>query len=298
MRAPCIAVLAVAVALSPARAQTAPADSLAHALRTRIAALPGAEVAVYFRDLTRADSVVLNADTRFHAASTMKVAVMIQVFRDADAGLLDLRARIPVANIFHSIVDSATFSVDSTDDSDRSLYHQVGQEVRIQELVRLMITRSSNLATNLLIERVGADRVRATMHALGADSLRVLRGVEDGAAYSAGLNNTTTARALGIVMAAIANGEAAGAAACGRMLEIMSDTEDRDGIPAGLPRKTRFAHKTGEITAVRHDAGVVYVRGRPRYVIVVLTRGIAEMAAANRLIADLASLVHGYVAAH
>jgi beta-lactamase class A len=82
------------------------------------------------------------------------------------------------------------------------------------------------------------------------------------------------------------------------MLEIMSDTEDRDGIPAGLPRKTRFAHKTGEITAVRHDAGVVYVRGRPRYVIVVLTRGIAEMAAANRLIADLASLVHGYVAAH
>jgi beta-lactamase class A len=126
-------------------------------LRTRIG-VAGAEVAVYFRELTRPDSLALNADTRFHAASTMKVAVMIQVFRDADAGRLDLRARIPVANVFRSIADSATFSVDSADDSDRTLYRQVGREMRIEELVRLMITRSSNLATTLLITQVGADR--------------------------------------------------------------------------------------------------------------------------------------------
>lgn len=278
-------------------AQSTPGDSLLRRLRARVAEVPGAQVGLYFRDLARPDSISLDADRRFHAASTMKVAVMVQVFRDADSGRLDLHARIPVTNAFRSLADSSPFTLDPADDSDRSLYDRVGGEAPVDELVRLMITRSSNLATNILMERVRADRVQATLHALAADSLVVLRGVEDGAAFRAGVNNTATARALGAVMAAIANGEAASAAACGRMLEIMRDTEDREGIRRGLPRGTRLAHKTGEITGIRHDAAVVYIRGRPRYVLVVLTRDIADVAVANRLIADLAALVHGYVAA-
>jgi len=309
----CLAVLAIVSGVSPQPAQVsaqsrrappvAPvvpqtADSLLLSLQARIAAEPGAEVAVWYRDLTRPESLAINADTRFHAASTMKVAVMIQVFRDVDAGRLDLRARLPVTNAFRSIADTSTFSVDPADDSEHSLYRRVGQDMRLDELLRLMITRSSNLATNLLIDTVGADRIRATMHQIGADSLRVLRGVEDGAAFRAGLNNTTTARGLGVVLTAIADGQAASAAACGRMLDIMSDTEDQDAIPQGLPRHTRFAHKTGDITAVRHDAGVVYVRDRPRYVIVILTRGIQDMAVANRLIADLAARIHAFAVSH
>jgi beta-lactamase class A len=297
MRAsPVVAVLALTLLPSLAPAQTPAADSLRRALTARVAAEPGAQVGLWFRDLSRADSLAVNADARFHAASTMKVAVMIQVFREADAGRLDLRGRLPVANAFRSLADSSTFALDAADDSDPELFRRIGQEVRVDELVHRMITRSSNLATNLLMDRVGADRVQAAMHDIGADSLRVLRGVEDGAAYRAGLNNTTTARGLGIALAAIANGEAAHAVSCGRMLEILSDTEDRDAIPRGLPRRTRFAHKTGEITGVRHDGGVVYLRGRPRYVIVVLTAGIADVAVANRLIADLAALVHAHAA--
>jgi len=269
-------------------------DALGTSLRARIAAVPGAEVGLWYRRLTEPESLALDADTRFHAASTMKVAVMIQVFRDVDAGRLDLRGRLPVANAFRSIADSSAFSLDPADDSDHSLYERVGQDARLDELLRLMITRSSNLATNLLIDTVRADRIRTSMHEIGADSLVVLRGVEDGAAFRAGLNNTTTARALGTALAAIANGEAASAASCGRMLDILSDTEDRDAIPRGLPRRTRFAHKTGEITGVRHDAGVVYIRDRPRYVLVILTRGIQDVTVANRLIADLASQVHAY----
>jgi beta-lactamase class A len=297
MHAPQLAaMLALAAAPSLAPAQTPAADSLRRSLEQRIAAEPGAAVAVWFRDLARPESLGVNADARFHAASTMKVAVMIQVFRDADAGRLNLRARLPVTNAFRSLADGSTFSLDAADDSDPGLYRQIGSAVRIEELVHRMITRSSNLATNLLVERVGADRIQAAMNGIGADSLRVLRGVEDGPAFRAGLNNTTTARGLGTALAAIANGEAADASSCGRMLEILSDTEDRDAIPRGLPRRTRFAHKTGEITAVRHDAGVVYIRGRPRYVIVVLTSGIREMAVANRLIADLAALIHAHAA--
>ncbi len=294
MRASALAALALAALAPPLLAQATPGDSLVRSLRERVAREVGAEVGLYYRDLARPDSLVLAADDRFHAASTMKVAVMVQVFRDADSGRLDLRDRVPVTNAFTSLADGSTFALDRADDSEHGLYERVGRDATIEELVRAMITRSSNLATNLLMDRVRADRVRATLHGLGADSLRVLRGVEDGPAFRAGLNNTTTARALGALLAAIADGEAASAAACGRMLEILRDTEDRGGIRQGLPRGTRLAHKTGEITAVRHDAGVVYVRGRPRYVLVVLTRGIPDMAIANQLIADLTARIHAH----
>jgi beta-lactamase class A len=168
----------------------------------------------------------------------------------------------------------------------------LGRPVRIRELVHRMITVSSNVATNLLVDRVRAPRIQATLRELGADSMTVLRGVEDGPAYRAGLNNTTTARALGQLLAAIADGRAASAASCGAMLEVLLDQRFRDGIPAGLPPSTRVAHKTGEITALHHDAGIVYLRGRPRYVLVVLTRGLAERTASAALIADVARLVH------
>jgi len=272
----------------------APADTLRAAVERHIAA-SGAAAAVYFRSLRGADSLAINADTRYHAASTMKVAVMIQVFRDADAGLLGLRDEVEVTNRFRSIADSSTFSLEAADDSDSSLYRRIGQRARIGELVELMIRVSSNLATNILIERVGAQRVQATLRSLGADSVAVLRGVEDGAAFRAGMNNSVTARGLGVLLRAIADGEAASARSCGAMLDILLGQRFRDGIPSGLPRRTRVAHKTGTITALHHDAGVVYVGGRPAYVLVILTRGLARQEQSAALMGDLARLFHIHV---
>jgi beta-lactamase class A len=141
---------------------------------------------------------------------------------------------------------------------------------------------------------VGAARVQATLHELGADSVRVLRGVEDNVAYRAGLNNTTTARGLGIVMQAIAGANAASAQSSGAMMQILMRQRFNDGIPAGLPRHTRVAHKTGWLTGVHHDAAVVYYRDRPRYVLIILTRGLQEESASAQLMADLARMVHRY----
>jgi nitrogen regulatory protein P-II 1 len=111
-------------------------------------------------------------------------------------------------------VDSSLYQLDLADDSDSTLYKRIGQRASIRELIELMETVSSNLATNLLIARVDARRANATAHSLGADSILVLRGVEDGKAYRAGLNNTTTARDLGMLLAAIASGTAASPASC------------------------------------------------------------------------------------
>lgn len=267
-------------------------DALRDALEGRIAA-SGAEVGLYFRDLRTGDSVLVAPDLRLHAASMMKVPVMIQVFRDAEAGRLRLEDTVAVTRAFSSIMDGSPYELSIADDSDRLLYGR--RRATVRELVDRMITVSSNLAANLLIELVGAERVTRTMRDLGADSIEVLRGVEDIKAYEAGLSNTTTARDLGVIFGAIAECRAASPASCGGMLEILARQAFRGGIPAGLPAGTRVAHKTGRITRIHHDGGIVYLDDEPAYVLVVLTRGIEDPEEADRLIADLVEIVHANI---
>jgi len=262
-------------------------------LAARVAQAPATGVGLYYRSLTRPDSLLLDANVRFHAASTMKVPVMIQIFRDADAGLLRLDDSLTVHVSFPSLVDGSSFAVDKADDSDSTLYLRAGGKASIRELLELMITRSSNLATNLLIELVGAARAQASARALGAWSIQVLRGVEDGKAYRAGLNNTTTARDLGVLLAAIALHRAASRASCDTMLAILGRQEFNEGIPAGVPRGTRVAHKTGWIgEVVYHDAAVVYPARGGSYVLVVLTGAIKQDSVAHNLVADLSRMVY------
>jgi len=269
-------------------------SSLRARVEARIAQDPAGahSVGVYYRDFATGDSLTVGSAVRFHAASTMKIPVMIQLFRDRDARLLSLDDSIVVTNTFRSIVDSSPYQLDVTDDSDSSLYKRVGRRASIRELIELMETVSSNLATNLLITKVDAKRANATAHALGADSILVLRGVEDGKAYQAGLNNTTTARDLGMLLAAIANGKAATAASCRDMLAILGRQQFNEGIPAGLPAGTRVYHKTGWIgKVVYHDAALVEPVGRGRYVLVVLTGKIEKEEDAHALVRDISRLV-------
>jgi beta-lactamase class A len=265
-------------------------DSL---IRQRIAAVPGARVAVVYRDLASGDSLVMDGDSTFHAASTMKVAVMIRLLRDVDAGRLALDRRVPVTNRFTSIADGRLFAVDLKDDSDSSLYAHVGESVAMRDLLTLMIQRSSNLATNTLIALIDARRVDSTAHALGATHMRVLRGVEDSAAFARGLNNTVTARDLATLMQAIAQDRAASPAGCRAMRDVLFGQTFNTEIPAGLPPGTRVAHKTGQITGVLHDAAIVYPAGRGPYVLVVLTSGIPDEHVAQSLIADISRIVYG-----
>ena len=267
------------------------AAALTEALSEPIAA-SDAEVGVYFRNLGTGDTVLINADLRLHAASTMKVPVMIQLFRDAEAGRFDIDQPVPIGMTFRSIADGSLYDIDPASDSDSTLYQKVGSAVPARELIDLMITRSSNLATNILIELADARRVTATMRSLGADSIEVLRGVEDLKAYRAGLSNTTTARDLGVILTALAEGRAAGESATADMLAILEHQEFNEGIPAGLPAGTQVAHKTGWITAIDHDAAIVYPDGGPPYVLVVLVRGIEDHAVSSKLIARLSGITY------
>lgn len=268
-------------------------------LEARIAAVrdslpdPGDDfvVGLHLLDLRSGRRLSIAENAVLHAASTMKVPVLFELYRQADAGERSLDDSIVVANRFRSILDGSEYALTPEDDSDSTLYARIGERATYRELARLMIVRSSNLATNILIEHVDPRRVRETLGRLNAQGMRVLRGVEDIPAYRAGLNNTTTAYGFARVLEAIARCELVTAASCDEMADILADQHFDDGIPAGVPAGTRVANKTGWITGINHDGAIVYPDGRAPYVLVVLTRGIPDATAANRLIADLSRIV-------
>jgi beta-lactamase class A len=256
----------------------------------------GAEaVAVSYRDLGTGEEMNVRPDDVFHAASTMKVAVMAEVYRQAEGGSLSLDERVEIKTSFKSIADGSTYELDPKDDSEFTLHKRIGQRETVRELTRLMIAASSNVATNLLIERVTAAKADGFMKALGASGLRVLRGVEDTPAYRRGMNNTTTARALQRVLSLIADHAVVSAGASDAMLAILLESQFHEGIPAGVPPGTRVAHKTGWFKGVYHDAAIVLPEGRRPYVLVVLTRGLPDdEKRAHKLVADIARTAQGH----
>ena len=233
------------------------------------------------------------SDREFHAASTMKVPVMIEVFRRVEEGGYSLGNELLVENKFHSIVDSSLYRIE--DDSDDAIYTKLGQKMTIRDLVFQMITVSSNLATNLLIDFVGADSVQQTVEKIGVERMKVLRGVEDIKAYKLGLSNTTTAADLALVMGALKDGNAVSSNADSAMVEILKAQAFNEMIPAGLPPNTKAAHKTGWITAIHHDAAIVYPENAPPYVLVILIEGLTDNTISAKLGADLTREVHSII---
>jgi beta-lactamase class A len=249
-----------------------------------------ADVAIAFLTLDGKTEYFFRADDSFHAASTMKIPVMIELFREVKDRRLRLTDTLTIHNEFRSIVDNSPYELDPNDDSETDLYKAEGETRELGYLCELMVTKSSNLATNLLIEKLGVEEIRASVHSLGADGMQVLRGVEDQKAYEQGLNNTTTARGLEVLLAAIADGKAVDEDSSRAMVQILEKQTFNEGIPAGLPQGTRVAHKTGEITKIHHDAAIVYAP-RP-FVLVVLVRGISDQKESAALIADISQMLY------
>ncbi len=269
----------------PCPAQTGSLESAKKSVLARIEK-SGADVGIAFQTLDGKEEWYSRAGESFHAASTMKVPVLIELFHQVKEKKLTLDDPLPIKNEFRSIADGSLYKLDAADDSEGDLYKAEGQTRTLRELAELMITVSSNFATNLLIEKLGVENIRATAHSLGADGMNVLRGVEDGKAFQKKLNNTTTARALAVLLTAIAEGKAVDAESSKEMVAILERQKFNDAIPAGLPAGTIVAHKTGDITGVHHDAAIVYAK-RP-FVLVILVRGIADEKVAYALMADIA----------
>lgn len=266
-------------------------------LESRIEAIvsrePDAVVAVSVRVPGREISFDRQGGRLFHAASTMKIPVMIEVFRQAGMGTFSLDDSLLVENRFRSIVDGSEFAIG--DDSDDDIYMRLGSRMAIRDLVESMITVSSNLATNLLIDFVGAESVQTTSERLGTTQMLTLRGVEDLKAFEQGFSNRATSEDLAALLVALMEGQAVSPSADEAMLDILARQEFNEMIPAGLPDGARVAHKTGQITAVHHDAAAVFPEGRKPYVVVILTEGLADDTESAALGAQIASAVDGFL---
>jgi len=251
--------------------------------------------AVAFKDLKTGREIQINDKETFHAASTMKTPVMIEVYKQVAEGKFSLNDSIELKNEFKSIVDGSPFSLDSADDSEHELYKHIGEKRAISALLYQMIIVSSNFATNLIMERVGAKNVTNSMRQLGAKDIQVLRGVEDDKAFEKGLINTTTAHDLALIFEKIAKGEAVNADACRAMINILLDQKFNEIIPALLPHDVKVAHKTGSITHVHHDSGIVILPDGRKYVIVLLSKDWDDENLAIQTMANISWLVYKYV---
>lgn len=233
-------------------------------------------IAVY--DLQTQKEILIHADEIMHPASTMKVPVMMEVFRQAHEGLLSFDEHLKIFNTFKSLVDESGFSLEVADDSETTLYKRIGETESIRELMRLMIVLSSNLATNLLIEKVGAARVNAFIKELGIRDMTVIRGLEDKKAFQLNLNNSASARSSTTMMRLITEGKVVSKEACDKMIQIMLGQEFNESIPALLPGSVKVAHKTGWTGSFFHDTGIVFPHPQDRkpYAISLFTHGFPE----------------------
>ncbi len=267
-------------------------------LQARIEALihgnAGVQVAIAARRLNDVACILVNPDLPFYAASTIKICVMMETFHQARQAVLSLDEKIQVVNVFPSLADGSLYSLDPADDSEKALYDAIGTPVPVRDLIVRMITVSSNLATNLLVGRVSARLTTDFMRELGATDLRIVRGVEDKAAYRLGLNNSGTARSFLQILHRLGRREVVSPADSDEMIAILAQQQLNEMIPAQLPVGVRIAHKTGWMDSQYHDVGIVMPEHGSPFSLAILTRGFAptESERAHAFIASLARTVY------
>jgi beta-lactamase class A len=255
---------------------------------------PG-KFAVAFKDLTTGEEILINEHELFHAASTMKTPVMVEVYKQVAEGKFSLKDSILIKNEFKSIVDSSLYSLNVKDDSDTLIYNHIGEKRTVYALMYDMIIVSSNLATNLIIELVNAKNVTNTLRSIGANDIQVLRGVEDSKAFEAGLNNQVTANDLMLLFEKIDKEELVNSEASMAMMDILLNQKFNDIIPAYLPKEVKVAHKTGWITGVHHDSGIVFLPDGRKYVLVMLSRDLNDEDAGVKAMATVSKMIYDHV---
>jgi beta-lactamase class A len=270
------------------------------ALRSQIAKIEkesGAKaIAVALHDLETGFELHYHADRWFHAASTIKVPILLGAFAAIDRGDLLPHSRVHVRNRFLSVVEDIPFRVESGRDANSAVHNAIGKMMRVDELAYHMITTSSNLATNLLLGVIGAPAVNQTLRELDVeDGIELKRGVEDELAFEKGINNMVTADGLLRILVMLAEGKAFSPALSRRMMDILHGQEFNQGIPARLPKGARVAHKTGEISTVAHDAGVVYLPKRKPYALVILTEWDPADSGRSRTIATISHAIYEFL---
>ena len=246
--------------------------------------------AVALRDYETGFRFAINADRRFHAASTIKVAILLAIGKGIDEGRIRPEDTLHVRNRFLSAIDRTPFRIDSNSDGYPELHRLVGRTAKISDLAEWMIVSSSNLATNLLLDYISVEEARRVLREAGVNGVELRRGVDDTKAHDQNFNNETTAAGL-LELFAILRGDFLSKASRDRAINILLQQRFNSMIPAPLPAHASVAHKTGEISTACHDAGIVYLPEREPYILVVLTEVAADTNGRREAVAKISETV-------
>jgi beta-lactamase class A len=248
-------------------------------------------IAVALHDIETGLRFSLQGDRWFHAASTIKVAVLLAVFPAADEGRLRLDDSLHVRNRFISAADGSPFHLSRDSDAMPELYKRIGRVAKISELAEGMIVASSNLATNLLLDYLSVEYARNVLRDAQADGVELRRGVEDHAAHETGINNQATANGLLALLSAL-RGDFLSAKSKEQAIRILLEQRFDSMIPAGLPPHAVVAHKTGEISTACHDIGIVYLPEREPYLAVILTEFDSDRNGRRETVAAISEAIY------
>ncbi|PYI44672.1 MAG: hypothetical protein DMF11_14145 [Verrucomicrobia bacterium] len=248
-------------------------------------------IAVAVHDFQSGSRFSLRGDRWFHAASTIKVAVLLAIFRAADEGRVHLDDSLHVRNRFISAADGFPFHLSPDSDAMPELYQLVGRTAKISTLAEGMIAASSNLATNLLLDFMGVEYARKVLRDAQVDGVELRRGVEDYAAHERGINNEVTADGLVSLLSAV-RGDFLRNESKEQAIRILLEQRFNSMIPAGLPAHAAVAHKTGEISTACHDMGIVYLPEREPYIAVILTEFDSEGNGRREIVATISVAIY------
>ena len=253
-----------------------------------------AAYAVALRDYETGLRFAINADRRFHAASTIKVAILLALSKASDEGRIRPEDTLHIRNRFLSAIDRAPFRIDSESDGYPQLHRLIGRTARISDLAEWMIVSSSNLATNLLLDYTTVEEAQRVLRDAGVNGIELRRGVDDTKAHDQNFNNETTAAGL-LDLFATLRGDFLLKASRERAINILLQQRFNSMIPAPLPAHASVAHKTGEISTACHDAGIVYLPEREPYILVVLTEVAPETNGRRETVAKVSEAVFQFL---
>lgn len=245
----------------------------------QIAAEAGGLVAVAARDLKQGRSLDRHAKERFPAASVIKICILVELLARVEDGDLRQEDRL-VVKPEEKMPGSGVLT----------MLHD-GLELTLEDLAHLMIVISDNTASNMLIDHLGCNRINARMQSLGMRGSALQRKFFDMAARDRGQDNWVAAGDLADLLAGLERGEVVSATVGERALAIMRKQQFDGRIPRLLPSGTKVANKTGTISGVSHDAGVIYAPTGP-LALAVLTKDCVSPAAAETAIRQVALAVY------